>query len=287
MNNGGKDMYKYGITQWILGNEDIEESFKRIKKYGYDTIEFAAEPETIDINRVKSLMDKYDVKCSSLCGIFTQDRDLTAIEEDKRKKAIQYIKESVDFAIQVKASLIIVVPSPVGVTEPPAGYTYDELWDAAVKNIREAAEYAESKGVNLCIEAINRYETYLANTLTKAYKLVKEINHPNVGIMADMFHMSLEENNIGRSLRMIADKLLHVHIADNTREAAGLGNTDFKEMFYVLKDIGYEESLTMEFMPRLANPYASGDVETQSAMMDGYAEQAINYMKTIEKSLCS
>ena len=79
---------------------------------------------------------------------------------------------------------------------------------------------------------------------------------------------------------MIAPYLMHVHIADNTREAAGLGSTNFKEMFYVLKDIGYEGPITMEFMPRLANPYASGDMETQSKLMDQYAEQAICYMKT-------
>ena len=71
----------------------------------------------------------------------------------------------------------------------------------------------------------------------------------------------------------------------NTREAAGLGKTDFKEMFYVLRDIGYKGPLTMEFMPRLANPYESGDLETKSHLMDKYAEQAINYMKTLEKSV--
>ena len=56
-------------------------------------------------------------------------------------------------------------------------------------------------------------------------------------------------------------------------------------MFYVLRDIGYKGPLTMEFMPRLANPYGSGDLETKSHLMDKYAEQAINYMKTLEKSV--
>ena len=56
-------------------------------------------------------------------------------------------------------------------------------------------------------------------------------------------------------------------------------------MFYVLRDIGYKGPLTMEFMPRLANPYESGDLETKSHLMDKYAEQAINYMKTLEKSI--
>lgn len=275
-------MYRYSMTQWIVGNEDIEYSFQRLKRYGYDGIEFAAEPYKTDQDRMVALLKKYDMSCTSLCGIFPEERDLTS---DRPETVIQYIKDSVDFAVKVGAPYMIVVPSPVGRTQIPAGCCFDSLWENAVKNIRTAAEYAASRNVRLAIEAINRYETYFANTLTKAYKLVKEINHPAVGIMADMFHMSLEENNIGASLRMIADELMHVHIADNTREAAGLGSTDFKEMFYVLRDIGYDGPLTMEFMPRLANPYASGEVETKSQIMDAYAEQAINYMKCLERSI--
>ena len=70
-----------------------------------------------------------------------------------------------------------------------------------------------------------------------------------VKLMADLFHMSLEERDIPRSLRMIAKHLVHVHIADNTREAAGLGSTDFRAALRTLMDIGYCGSLTMEFMP--------------------------------------
>lgn len=273
------------MTQWIVGNEDIEYSFERLKKYGYDGIEFAAEPYTTDQERMIALLKKYDMECTSLCGIFPENRDLTAGDPTSSAVAVQYIIDSVNFAVKVGAPYMIVVPSPVGRTELPEGHTYDEMWENAIKNVRKAADYAQSKGVRLCIEAINRYETYFVNTLEKAYKFVKAVNHPAVGIMADMFHMSLEERNIGASMRMISDELMHVHIADNTREAAGLGNTDFKEMLYVLRDIGYEGPLTMEFMPRLANPYASGNVETQSIIMDRYAEQAIGYMKTLENSM--
>lgn len=275
-------MYRYSMTQWIVGNEDVEFSFQRLKKYGYDGIEFAAEPYKTDQNRMVDLLKKYDMCCTSLCGIFPEERDLTS---DKAETAIQYIKDSVDFAVKVGAPYMIIVPSPVGRTEKPEGMSYESLWKNAVKNIRIAADYAASKKIRLAIEAVNRYETYFVNTLEKAYRLVKEINHPAVGIMADMFHMSLEENNIGASLRMISDELMHVHIADNTREAAGLGSTDFKEMFYVLQDIGYDGPLTMEFMPRVANPYTTGELETKSKIMDYYAEQAINYMKCLERSM--
>ena len=65
-------MYKYSMTQWIVGNEDIEYSFQRLKKNGYDGIEFAAEPYTIDQERMVSLLKKYEMECTSLCGIFPE-----------------------------------------------------------------------------------------------------------------------------------------------------------------------------------------------------------------------
>lgn len=275
-------MYSYSMTQWIVGNEDIEYSFQRLKKYGYDGIEIAAEPYTTDPDKIVALMEKYEISCTSLCGIFTEERDLSVKEAEG---GLQYIKDCVDLAVKVKAPYMIVVPSPVGRTEPTKMCTYEEAWINAVKNIRSIADYAQSKGVRLAIEAINRYETYLVNDLTKALRFVKEINHPAVGMMADLFHMSIEENDLGTSLRKISEYLMHIHIADNTREAAGLGNTNFKEILYVLRDINYEGPLTMEFLPKVANPYAASDMGTRTKLMDHYAEQAINYMKTLENSL--
>lgn len=277
-------MYHIGMTQWVAGDEPLEVSCARMKKYGYDGIEFAAEPYQLDADECVSLMKKYNLNCRSLCGIFGEDRDLTA-DGDAGEKAVQYLRDSVDLAVKTGAGVIIVVPSPVGRTKKPEGKTMEELNRNAVENIRRAADYAQEKGVRFAIEAINRYETYFVNTLSKALKLVEEINHPAVGIMADLFHMSIEEGSSVDSLYMIRNHLLHVHIADNTREPAGMGHTDFKEILRALKRIGYEGSLTMEFMYRLADPYSSREVNTQTELMDRYAEQAIDYIRMTERSI--
>ena len=103
--------------------------------------------------------------------------------------------------------------------------------------------------------------------------------------MADLFHMGIEESSFTQSLLLIQDKLLHVHIADNTREPAGLGQIDFKEILRVLKKIGYSGSLTMEFMYRLADPYSSKEIKTETGLMDKYAKQAIDYIKMMERTV--
>ena len=277
-------MYHIGMTQWIVGDEPLEVSCERMQRYGYDGIEFAAEPYSLDAQDCLSLMDKYGLDCRSLCGIFGEDRDRTDAGSAGRR-AVQYLKDSTDFAVRVGAKIIIVVPSPVGRTAKPEGVSVEELTENAVKNIREAADYAEQKGVRFAIEAINRYETWFVNTLSKAMEFVNRVDHPAVGIMADLFHMSIEENSMVDSLYMIRDHLLHVHIADNTREPAGMGTTDFKEILRALRRIGYEGSLTMEFMYRLADPYSAQQMNTQQKLMDRYAQQAIDYIRMAERSV--
>ena len=277
-------MYHIGMTQWIVGNEPLEVSCARMQECGYDGIDFAAEPYTLNAEECLGLKKKYNLNCHSLCGIFGEDRDLTSNGEAGRN-AVKYLKDSVDFAVKVGAKLIIVVPSPVGRTVKPEGISIEELTQNAVANIREAADYALTHGVKLAIEAITRYETYFVNTLKKALDFAEKVDHPAVGIMADLFHMSIEEGCMVDSLLMIQKYLIHVHVADNTREPAGMGSTDFKEVMRVLKRLGYEGSLTMEFMYRLANPYSSQGINTQTELMDRYAKQAIDYIKAVEKSV--
>ena len=90
-------MYRYGMTQWVMGNEPLEKSFERLQKCGYDDIEFAADPYGLDPERCLALMKKYGIGATSLCGMFgSDDRDLSA---DNADTAIRYLADSVDFAL--------------------------------------------------------------------------------------------------------------------------------------------------------------------------------------------
>lgn len=279
-----ENMFHIGMTQWIVGDEPLAVSCERLKRCGYNGIEFAAEPYRMDAGECRSLLEKYGLDCRSLCGIFDESRDLTA-DGEAGERAIQYIRDSVDFAAGVGAKIMIVVPSPVGRCVKPEGLSMERLTENAVGNVRKAADYALEKGVTLAVEAINRYETYFVNTIAKGLDFVKRVNHPAVGMMADLFHMNIEEAGLVDSLYRMRDELVHVHIADNTREAAGMGHIDFKEVLRALQRIGYEGSLTMEFMYRLSDPYSAAGIRTQTGRMDRYAKQAIDYIRMTEESI--
>jgi D-psicose/D-tagatose/L-ribulose 3-epimerase len=275
-------MFKYSATQWIFGNEDIEISLKRLKKFGYDGVELAGEPEIMDLDLILQQTKKYNLECTSICGIYSADRDLSSSTSIIRKKAIQYVKDCIDMSEKVGASLVIVVPSPVGKNSPES--TSQEEWKNAVESLKETGEYAQSKNITLAIEALNRYETYLVNKLDTAKKLVEEVNMSSVRIMADLFHMSLEERDHDKALRNIAPYLSHVHIADNTREAAGLGMTNFKEVLATLINIGYKGAITMEFLPPISNPYLVVHQGEGGSVYDKYTQQSINHIKGIVNS---
>ena len=277
-------MYRYGMTQWIVGNEDFERGFQRLRQCGYDCIEFAGEPDTLKPRLCLDLMNQYALSADSMCGIFNDSRDLTS-KGAEAEKAIGYLRKCVDFGAAAGTKVIIVVPSPVGRTRLPEGCQYEALWDNAVKNISKAADYAQGHGIRFALEAINRYETYFANTLTLAYKMAREIDHPGVGVMADTFHMNLEEADMEQSLRMIADKLIHVHLADNTREPCGMGAIDFRGVMRTLKDIKYDGILSMEFLPRVADPYLLFQDGAQTRLMDEYADRAVRYIKGVEREV--
>ncbi|WP_413300925.1 sugar phosphate isomerase/epimerase [Bacillus sp. 1P10SD] len=270
-------MYKYSATQWIFGNESLEDSLKRLKKYGYQGVELAGEPDSIDVEETKELLKQYKMECSSICGIYTPERDLSSSNEEVRKNAVEYVKKSVDLAKALNASTVIVVPTCVGKLSPET--TLEEEWNNAVLSVRETALYAKEQGITLAIEALNRYETYLVNNLSLALSFVEEVNVEGLGIMADLFHMSIEERSMTESIKKISRYLAHVHIADNTREAAGLGQTDFGPVVSLLKELDYKGYITMEFLPAVSNPYVASGLQGETNIFDEFTKQSIEHMK--------
>lgn len=189
----------------------------------------------IDIEETKELVTKYELECSSICGIFTPERDLSSSNEEIRKNAVEYVKRSVDLAKTLHASTLIVVPTCICKLSPET--TLGEEWNNAIQSVKEAGLYAKDQRITIAIEALNRYETYLVNNLTLALRFIDELNVEGVGIMADLFYMSIEERDMRDSIMKISRYLAHVHIAVNTREVALLGQTILHQSFHCLKNL--------------------------------------------------
>ena len=110
------------------------------------------------------------------------------------------------------------------------------------------ADAAHERKVTLLYEHLNRYETNLLNRVEDAVPFIKPFNG-RVKLLADLFHMSIEEASIADALRHAGGHIGHVHFADSNRRPAGFGHTDFNSVFAALREIGYGGYVSAEAFP--------------------------------------
>ncbi len=108
------------------------------------------------------------------------------------------------------------------------------------------ADYAKEKGVNIGIEPINRYETYVCNTAQNVLDLISKTGKNNLFLHLDTFHMNIEENNFYDPIILAGNKLKHLHMTDSHRGMLGEGTVNWDQLFKALKEINFEGNLVLE-----------------------------------------
>ena len=112
--------------------------------------------------------------------------------------------------------------------------------------LRPLAKEAADLGVCILIEPLIRYESDFPKDLCEAASICDEIDSAGMKLMADFFHMNVEEADIGASLEAVARHLRHVHLADSNRQVPGQGHTDFVSGFRTLRKIGFDGYAALE-----------------------------------------
>ncbi len=272
--------YRYSYNVIGFGGEDVARSADRLARLGYDAMEVEGEPEKYDPKRVREVAADAGLKISSICPSFTPDRDLSHPEARLRNEAQSYLRSVVDFAAEAGAPLFIVAPTAYLRVRPVADPLDEWLW--AVEGVREAGEYAASLGINLSLECWNRYGTYMLNRLEEGVRMWRETGLSNGGVMADTFHMNVEEASPAEAARPLGDVLNHVHLSDSNRLAPGLGHIDFAGFIRVLEEMGYGGYLAFELMTGLPNRLG-GDATRGEPSLDDVARQAIEHSRASER----
>ena len=179
------------------------------------------------------------------CGIAGPSENLISPDPAVRNAGLAYIKATIDIAAYLGSPYISgPIHSALGVfTGKPA--TEQEInW--AVEGVREAANYAAAKNITICLEYLNRFESYLVSCADELYALVEKINQPNVRIMYDTFHANIEEKNTSEALKRIADKSPHIQISESTRGILGQGQVDISGLLLTLDELNYNGWIVVE-----------------------------------------
>jgi sugar phosphate isomerase/epimerase len=277
---------QYSVSNWIYATEDLEKSLQRLIRYKYDAVELEGEPdkEKYEPKKVKKMLQQYGLEVSSIAGMYLWKdeikRDLASSDKKIREQTINYLFKCIDYAQLMGAKLVIVVPAAVSKLAPSLSKKED--WKNSVKAVQEVAKYAEKKDILLAIEPINRYETYLVNSVQDALCYSREVNSSHVKIMVDTFHMNIEERDIPEAIRIAGNNLINVHLADSNRCSVGRGHINFKALIKALKEINYQYALTLEPLPPVSDPYLALEGGVSENIFDQYAAESIMGLKYFE-----
>lgn len=275
--------FRYAYNQLVYYGEDVSASIERVARFGYDAIELAGEPGDLDAKAIARQTADAGIAVSSICSIYTDERDLAHPDADMRAKGLDYVKSVADFAAEVGAPTIIVAPTACMKLKPLADRDDERRW--AIEGIRAAGEYAAERDVDLTLECWNRYETYWLNRLEQGAELWREIGLGRGGVMGDTFHMNIEEESIAGAIRATGGLLNHVHLADSNRAAPGQGHTDFVPILAALAEIDYKGYLSFELLPPSADPFGVMQAGGHEDFFDRYTGQAIERLRAAEAEL--
>jgi sugar phosphate isomerase/epimerase len=233
----------------LLFAGNLLQGLKKASELGYDGVEISLrDTKEINYSWLKKNLLKLNLKVYGIATGQTYYNDgfsLYNSQSDKRDKAIQRMKEHIDLAN--KLGSIVIIGGIRGKLE--TDLPIEQQLNSGKEAIREIAEYAYHHQVTLVLEAINRYETNIFNTLLQIKDFIEELKFPNFKILADTFHMNLEEVSYRQALLEVKDHIGYIHFADSNRWAPGWGHIDFREIINVLKEINFRGPIGIEVLP--------------------------------------
>ena len=256
---------KLSAHQSLLPGADLSERFQRAAECGLDGIElaFGQTARVYDLHgEIDRAMAASGIPVGSICGNY--EGPIVHQDPAERESRLADLIRTLEFADEIGARGVILVPIFSSAFMPEVSPSMPDLSPYADEDtlitqlllalLAEVMERTADGKAAIFLEPLNRYEATYLNTVGKAADLCRAADHPRIQLMADLFHMNIEEADIPASLRAVAPHLGHVHLADSQRKLPGHGHTDFVGAFRALREIDFDGWLALECMPTPGDP---------------------------------
>jgi sugar phosphate isomerase/epimerase len=229
--------------------DDLEAACRRAAETGFDGVEvFAPDAETIRGGSMRRLLADHGLKLAAAgtgAGWVKHKLTLTSPDEQVRRRARDFVRSIVEAAGEFGA------PAIIGSMQGRWGDSVSR--DDALSDLEDALNELDAAagacGAPLLLEPLNRYETNLFTGVEQTAGFVRALQLSNTKVLADLFHMNIEEADLPASLRQAGPLVGHVHFADSNRRPIGLGHTNVAPVVAALRDIGYDGYVSAEALP--------------------------------------
>ncbi|WNZ07132.1 sugar phosphate isomerase/epimerase family protein [Streptomyces sp. 11x1] len=285
-------MYSIGVNPWVwaspVDDEALAELVPRIAAFGFDAVELPIErPGDWDPARTRDLLAAYGLRAVGVCAVTSPGRDLVNAPPEDVASTVAYLKTCVDGAVAVGAPCVGgPVYAAVGRTwrmsPPERAACYADVRRA----LRPVADHAGERGVSIGVEALNRYETSVVNTVEQAVQLIDGLP-ANVGLMIDTYHMNIEEADPYEALVTAGPHIKHVQVSGTDRGAPGADHFDWPRFLAGLATTGYGGAVCIESFTAQNEAIATAASiwRPLAPSQDTLARDGLSYLRTVLRGL--
>jgi sugar phosphate isomerase/epimerase len=232
------------LPEHYAQDAELCRGLEALQELGFDGVELnIRDPEEVDPHRLKAFLGEFGLVLSMFAsGLAAKTFRLSLCtgDEARRKESVRRAVGFLEYAREFGAGVI-------------AGYLKGAPQDAGpaarellAASLQELAPAADRLATPLLVEAVNRYETPVANSLADTWEIARRAGSAFVQILPDTFHMNIEEANMQEALRNHQGCFHSLHLSDNTRHFPGLGAIDFSRVIGMLDGMGYQGKLAIE-----------------------------------------
>lgn len=241
---------KLGFQEGLIRTDSFEELVVKVVDWGFDAIEVWGEGLEKRVEDVADILKKHNLPASSVCPGGNGIRgSILSDDKEERIAAAEDISTLIEMCARLDGAGLVLVPE-FGVKKFMALYPdhgdLDRRAEIFCERLSPLVEKAGGLDVTILLEPLNRYEAFFMMTLAQGTRICEMIGSPSLKIMADLFHMGIEEDGIAAAIKDNAKYLAHVHIVDTNRKLPGQGERDFKPIIEALKGIRFNGCLCME-----------------------------------------
>ena len=237
--------------------ENPQEVLQAAVEAGYDGVDLPGDPTRMDGQKWRQMVAEYGLDAPEVLAAWGyyhagEERNLASPDEGVRRRAVQYALDTVDLTAAVGARFMELCAAQPAVPELPfPRQPITLLRQHFRESIREICARAKERGITILLEPLNCYEGIpgVLTTLYEAINYVDELGLDNLGIQPDIYHMNVEEGSIPDALQAAGKRIKHVHLNETNHCLHGTGHADYREIFRILKGIGYDGYLCT-YMPK-------------------------------------
>ncbi|MGC4853546.1 sugar phosphate isomerase/epimerase family protein [Micromonospora sp. DT4] len=244
-------MYAIGVNPWVwaspVDDEALARLIPRIASFGFDAVELPIEqPGDWDPVRTRDLLAAHGLVAAGICAVTPPGRDLVDATPAVVESTVAYLMGCVANAAAVGAPCVGgPVYAAVGRTWRMSAAARAACYADFRQALAPVADRAGEYGVSIGVEALNRYETSVVNTVEQTIELIDGLP-PSVGIMIDTYHMNIEEADPYAALALAGPHIKHVQVSGTDRGAPGADHFDWPRFFSVLRGTGYRGAVCIE-----------------------------------------